>query len=67
MNTRYILTDSPTHGEQVLTYSPNDMIEIFGERGSAQLAEGETIFMNGSLYTDMVAAARDRMAETLEG
>lgn len=67
MNTRYILTQSPTHGETVLIYTENETVEMFGERGSAQLAEGETIFMNGSLYTDMVTAARDRLEETLEG
>lgn len=67
IDNRYIYTESPTHGPDILIYTEDEVVEMFGERGSAQLAEGETIFHGGNLYTDMVAAARNRLEETLEG
>lgn len=65
---RYLMKQHPEYDSAIHVYTEDEVSEIFGERGSAQLAEGEVIFgHDGGLWVDMAAAASDRIEAHLEG
>ncbi len=65
---RYLMHKHPDHDTAIHVYTEDEVVEIFGERASAALAEGEAIFgRDGGLWADMAAAAEDRIEAILEG
>ena len=66
--TRYLMNEHPEHGTAIHVYTEDEVAEIFGEVGSAKLAEGEVIFgRDGGLWADMAATAAERIRDELEG
>lgn len=65
---RYLMNQHPEFDTAIHVYTEDEVVEIFGEMGSAKLAEGEVVFgRDGGLWADMAAAAADRIQENLEG
>ncbi|HMT45504.1 MAG TPA: hypothetical protein PKE59_00150 [Novosphingobium sp.] len=65
---RYLMLEHPETGTEIHAYTEDEVVEIFGELGSAKLAEGEVIFgREGGLWADMGAAAKDKIEAELLG
>jgi len=66
MTDRHIMIASPDRENQVFTYSPGDMREIYTPQENFDLGLGRVVFKNGSLHADMNAITAIAMQDHLE-
>ncbi|SFL19650.1 hypothetical protein SAMN04488518_12115 [Pseudovibrio ascidiaceicola] len=66
MHVSYIYIEHLQWRAEILRYTNEDMLEVFGDKNAKELWAGKIILHRGGAYLDMLSPARDKLAAELE-